>query len=1240
MTSYPWLRKLLFTLVVILLIISFAVWMILESDMFWAWAGRKIVTVAQGQIQGELTVQEIEGNPFSGYFFNGIVLTSPQGEVLRARSLEVRLSFVSLLRLHPVVDRLALYKPQVTLQQDQQGQWNVSQILPPSEGPPGRVSLPIRGLSFPQILIQDGEITLIQAGERQHYQDLDLDLAFSLLHPLKPEQVLEVDRARLAVTTPWGRYRLASRLTLSPELLKLPSLLVESQEQSLLNLAGQVALVEKAGDIQLDGEIGPLPDALLRQFWAPWPAGWRPTGKLQLQGTPARLQLSLGGQIHQATYALSGRLSQEAETRSYDLTFSLEGLTPEMLAALDQARAEQYEQATPLVVRLHLKGAGLAWPPPQFDWRLRVDPFKYGSVELKPIEVVFKGSALQQNLEGLIQGNFGGLTINAQGSLLAAPKGKINLLVKELQPSVLGLGVPAGSLFNAKFTGSFEAPDMGSLSRAAASGELEVTGRLGEHPLKELRGSLVWDSPRLKIPQFRLHLGNLQAELKGTLEGDKLDFTHQGRSLRGGSWPVPAALDGSLTWEGSLKGRTQHPQYTLQVRGQALSWENFGVKSLFLKVQGQGLPPDSGQLDLQAKELNTPAGLFSQASFQGEGKTSHWNFNLQATSPPEGPQAEVRGSLDLSASPRSLVLQQARFRLFEVSAHSLGPVRARFAPGLELEPATFQVDEGQVMIQARLKDPQIAARLETRDLPLKLARIEDLRGKLNAQLALSGRADQPEIEGQISLVSGGWKHLSFQTLTTSLSYRPTLFQFNGGLQETASQARFNWEGRIPLQLSIIPFQLAQREEDFFFRLQGDRANLAMLTAFSEELEKAEGSLNLRAVLQGTMDKPRMSGEIRWGEGQLTLRQAGLPYKLVPGVIRLQNNKISLPQLTLESAGTAKLTADVGLAGFTPEHIKARAQFDNFKALGRAGSEAYTTGDITLNGPLSALVLKGQVAIPRATLGTDLIQSGSAAGRHQDIVMVREEEAETEPTATPDLMENMEIDLRVDGPEDIWIIDKLAKVELALHLRISKLPHQSILLGGTVRTLEGNIDVYDREFKITKGIVDFPGVPHQQAYLEAQAVHEMTDAIFMVNVSGPLNNPQIDLSSEPSMPPNDLLSYLLFGRPAGTMSEEEFNVSQQAVGVLGGITAQKIQDFLGEDFPVLGNVSLKAGKGTLGVVKPLTKGLTFTFERTSNPTNQKDPTQLRLNYRVNRYLSLEAQQSQNRSGGDVLFNYDF
>ncbi len=151
---------------------------------------------------------------------------------------------------------------------------------------------------------------------------------------------------------------------------------------------------------------------------------------------------------------------------------------------------------------------------------------------------------------------------------------------------------------------------------------------------------------------------------------------------------------------------------------------------------------------------------------------------------------------------------------------------------------------------------------------------------------------------------------------------------------------------------------------------------------------------------------------------------------------------------------------------------------------------------------------------------------------------------------------------------------------------------------------------------------------------------MTDATLLVDVSGPVNKPQIELSSSPPMPSNDLMSYLVFGRPAGDLSQQEFNAEQQAVGVLGGITASKIQELLGDDFPILGDVTVKSTAGSIGLTKTLAKGVNISVERRTSPTAREDPTTVRLEYRINRHLRLQAEQGQRNTGGDVLFKYDF
>ncbi len=160
------MRKVLFYILLLLLILCGSAWLVLHSEAFWRWAGHKLIAVANDRLQGELTVQKIDGTPFGGYTFQGLRLTTPAGEVFRAKGFLLRLSLWSILRLEPVVDKLALYEPVLTLDQDRQGQWHVSRLLPPREGPPSQVSLPLKSLTFSQILIDNG-VVLVQSARRQ-----------------------------------------------------------------------------------------------------------------------------------------------------------------------------------------------------------------------------------------------------------------------------------------------------------------------------------------------------------------------------------------------------------------------------------------------------------------------------------------------------------------------------------------------------------------------------------------------------------------------------------------------------------------------------------------------------------------------------------------------------------------------------------------------------------------------------------------------------------------------------------------------------------------------------------------------------------------------------------------------------------------------------------------------------------------------------------------------------------------
>ncbi len=399
-------------------------------------------------------------------------------------------------------------------------------------------------------------------------------------------------------------------------------------------------------------------------------------------------------------------------------------------------------------------------------------------------------------------------------------------------------------------------------------------------------------------------------------------------------------------------------------------------------------------------------------------------------------------------------------------------------------------------------------------------------------------------------------------------------------------------------------------------------------------------MDIMAQVQGNPRHPQVSGQVRWGEGSIKLRFAGLPYRLLPGAAQLQGSKITIPEVLLQSGGTLRLSGDLTLQGFTPGHLEMRAQLLNFLALRREGSQAEANGALTLSGPFNHARLTGEILVPQATFATSFFQTGP----NPDIKLVQPSPPEPAAPATGTLAfwRNMQVDFTLQSAGEVWVKNKDIQVDLAGSLRVSKAPGQERLaVAGVMRAEKGTIDIQGHAFKVAEGTVTLSGKPGVPGTLAGRATSEIEEVTLMLDISGPANKPALQFSSNPGLPPADVLSYLVYGRPAAALSREEYNtVGQQALGVLGGVTTQKIKEIFGENAPLVCDLSMRCGEQTVGVSKPLTKQLSVTFEHKTNPLYRDNTEQMRLEYKVNKYLGADSTMGTRNTGGDVLFNYDF
>ena len=215
----------------------------------------------------------------------------------------------------------------------------------------------------------------------------------------------------------------------------------------------------------------------------------------------------------------------------------------------------------------------------------------------------------------------------------------------------------------------------------------------------------------------------------------------------------------------------------------------------------------------------------------------------------------------------------------------------------------------------------------------------------------------------------------------------------------------------------------------------------------------------------------------WGDGYIKLRATGATYTLQPGEVLMKGDRITIPQLTLQSEGTATLTGDIPLARFTPSEVKARLQFNNFKAVDKLHSDAYVNGAIDLEGRWPQLTARGSLTIPKADFSLAFLKIGPTK-LDKDVILVGKPTPEApavpkNPKNTAatglEVWKDLTVDIAVSAPNNVRVDDPRAKIELSVKIQVRKQPGQELLYSGNIHALHGHVSIAGREFQVVGGM---------------------------------------------------------------------------------------------------------------------------------------------------------------------------
>lgn len=905
---------------------------------------------------------------------------------------------------------------------------------------------------------------------------------------------------------PLAELALRAALTWAGETLNLTRVAVGVTDIGRLSGAGELTLI---GDWPLlwrgsvtAGDAGQLPVSLRGQ-----------TLSLVLSGTPARLQAQIG-----LAAPVEARVTLELDALTAELPFhlsaqveplageTLEGLPewPQGLPAPGLREPLALEVIGDLAQQQLTLDAGLALPDyPALSLQARLN-HRSGSLLLEQLQL--REGAAHLQLAGRLDYTD-------------------ERLDWELQLSSQALRLPAftdalwGEVAGGLQTSGHWAGEQWSVALAEADLQGEINGLPAT-----LQGSLEADS------DVWIRSGQLLLEANGAslaLAAAEAPATAAALALRVpdlGRWQT--GVGGSLQVLGELSEGLR----TLQLEGSAenLAWGEAELPAAqlqaILSLAQNG--PLQGRLLLERPRLGGQSLERLEARLDGFREASRLDLRSEG---------DLAGELQLEAKRHAGGWQ---IRLQEVDLQTpLGPLGSDRAISLnwagergELQPHCWSLPDLRLCSDTWVLGSEGGGRAS---LSGDLASLEPLMpatlsvsGPLQGEVSSRWSADQSLVlEASLSSENGSITRWLAEGESASWQWDRLSASANVSGGALAMQATLLRDGATPLavRLQRAPGDASGESAGLGGSVLLRDLQLATFQPFVASLSELGGSLNGDLQVSGSLATPRLDGALNWRQGSLAVHGNPTVLDNIDSQLRFRGREAEL-------AGSGRL-------GDGPLNLQGQANLDpqlqfglDLKGEGNRllyppDTEATVSSELGLRWQRGLLTLRGDVEVLEGILAYEHLPEGGV-DLSSDVVEVdyrgrvlREEQGL-----------DMDARLRLRIRDRFLVQGKDVEVRVGGDLRLQQAPGSPLQLFGNLNVLGGELEAYGQQLSVQPGRVAFSGLPgNPELDLRATRQIRAEDVRAGVHITGTLEQPRLEIYTDPVTSQTEALSYLVRGR---------------------------------------------------------------------------------------------------------------
>jgi len=505
--------------------------------------------------------------------------------------------------------------------------------------------------------------------------------------------------------------------------------------------------------------------------------------------------------------------------------------------------------------------------------------------------------------------------------------------------------------------------------------------------------------------------------------------------------------------------------------------------------------------------------------------------------------------------------------------------------------------------------------------------IQRERGDIYANLAQDGSAERTALGVTTLSISGTLDNDALDATAAFASERAGTANATLAIGAASGVSQGRIDGAAPLRLAV-------------------RAELSSLTVFQPFFGTSAalgGRARIDIAASGTVGNPAWSGSVVGESLRIDVPQYGISASngrlrahLVPTGIAIDDIYLAAGGGTFTATGEISLPNDRNAAR-TPTHVTWKAE--RFRATNRPDLRLVLDGEGAVAIANRRLSLTGNVTVVEGHVEYDPTPTGELAS---DIVIKGRTPPSRRQTGARELP--LALDVEVDLGRSLKFVGEGIDTGLAGRVHITTSPTGTLLGRGTIRAVNGTYAAFGQKLTIDRGRLIFDGALDNPA-LDIVALRKNLAVEAGVELSGTVKVPQIRITSNPPVPENEALAWLVTGQGLSNASRVDYGALSAASAALLGrngkpFTAQLAQRLGLDDISLKSSssgTSSSAGTTSQVVVfgKRISDRLSLGYEQGLSLASSA----VRLEYSLSRSVTLRAEAGQ-VSGVGIAYRRNF